>query len=218
LAIRRSRHDLDVLVGAATDRMRTVAIVHLESDVSALPLDAARAGVLATRLAELMGVFDRPAAGRIDRRMVGLAIASAAQAGLAEQVAARPDAAEPGERTVLAFLEALRSSPRPAGEITRLARIFGFPGLAGLVGASEPSLRRYAAATRPAPDPVAERVHFLAQLVAILRGSFNEFGIRRWFERPHPALENRAPRLLVRADPAESGPQATLAAALQLLA
>jgi len=165
-----------------------------------------------------MGVFDRPAAGRIDRRMVGLAIASAAQAGLAEQVAARPDAAEPGERTILAFLEALRNSPRPASEITRLSRIFGFPGLAGLVGASEPSLRRYAAATRPAPDPVAERVHFLAQLVAILRGSFNEFGIRRWFERPHPALENRAPRLLVRADPAESGPQATLAAALQLLA
>lgn len=196
-----------------------MVMVQLASEVRALPLDAARAGVFATRLAELMGIFARPTGSRIDRALVGSAIASAAGAGLAEQVAARPDAAEPGEPTILAFLDALRSSPRPASEIANLTAIFGYARLEGLLATSEPSLRRYAAGTRSVPDMVAQRVHFLAQLVAILRGSFNEFGIRRWFERPHPTLEGRAPAsLLGAADPAEAGPQATLAAALQLLA
>jgi hypothetical protein len=196
-----------------------MAIVQLASDPQALPLDAARAGVLATRLAELMGIFHRPPATRIDRALVGSVIAAAAQVGLAEQVAARPDAAEPGERTILAFLDALRNSPRPESEIANLAAIFGYPRLGPLLVVSEPSLRRYAAGTRTVPDAVAERVHFLAQLVAVLRGSFNEFGIRRWFERPHPALDGRTPVSLMSGfNPSAAGPQATLAAALQLLA
>ena len=196
-----------------------MVMVQLASDAHALPLDAARAGVLATRLAELMGVFARPPGSRIDRALVGSAIAAAARAGLAEQVAARSDAAEPGERTIFAFLDALRNSPQPASEIANLASIFGYARLEQLLATSEPSLRRYAAETRTVPDAVTERVHFLAQLVAVLRGSFNEFGIRRWFERPHPALGGRAPAsLLGLVDPAEAGPQATLAAALQLLA
>jgi uncharacterized protein (DUF2384 family) len=164
-------------------------------------------------------VFARPSGARIDRGLIGSAIASAAQAGLAEQVAARADAESPGERTVLAFLDALQRSPRPAHEIASLAAIFGYPGLGRLVAVSEPSLRRYAMETRVAPDAVAERVHFVARLVAVLRGSFNEFGIRRWFERPHPSLDGRAPASLLGAfDPADANPQAALAAALQLLA
>lgn len=197
-----------------------MAAVQLVSASRAVPLDAARAGVLATRLADLMGVFERPAGAPIDRAMVGAVIAAAGRAGLAEQVAARPDAAEPGEQTILALLEALRSSPRPETEIAGLAAIFGYGGLARLVAASEPSLRRYASASRTPPDGIAQRVHFLVQLVAILRGSFNEFGVRRWFERPHPALGGRAPASLLsgRWDPDESGPQATFEAALGLLA
>lgn len=191
----------------------------LPADSQALALDAARAGVVATRLAELMGLFERPPGTRVDRALVGAAIASAAHEGLAEQVAARTDAAEPGERTILAFLDALRSSPRPASEIASLAAVFGHPRLGQLLAVSEPSLRRYAAGTRVVPDPVAERIHFLVQLVAVLRGSFNEFGIRRWFERPHPALHGQAPAVLLRGlDPDAPGPQAVFAAALQLLA
>jgi hypothetical protein len=186
-----------------------------------VPLDGARAGVVLTRLAELMGLFERPQGARIDRRMVGSVIAAAGAAGLADQVAARDDAAEPGEETTLALLEALLASPRPTHEIGSLTEILGGYGQLGvLVGASEPSLRRYASGTRATPDAVAQRVHFIAQLVAIVRGSFNEFGVRRWFERPHPALAGKPPSTLLHPgfDPADAGPQATLAAALRLLA
>ncbi|OGO55370.1 MAG: hypothetical protein A2V85_02720 [Chloroflexi bacterium RBG_16_72_14] len=182
-------------------------------------LDAARSGVLATRLAELMGVFERPEGARVDRAMIGALIEAAADAGLAEQVAARPDARDPGEDTIRALLAALIDSPRPAAEIAHLAPIFGYPVLGRLVGASVPSLRRYGGEGRRTPDAVAQRVHLLAQLVAILRGSFNEFGIRRWFERPHPDLTGQAPGdLLARGlDPADPEAAAVVDAALRLL-
>jgi len=199
--------------------MRRTVTVQISSEAEAPQLDAARAGVVAARLAEVMGIFERPAGARIDRALVGSAIAAAAAAGLAETVAARDDAAEPGEQTTLAFLESLRNSPRPAGEIPALVGIFGYPALGHLVGTSEPSLRRYAAEDRTTPDPVALRVHYLAQIVAILRGSFNEFGIRRWFERPHPALEGRRPADLLVGDfdPSDPDAQGTFRAAAQLL-
>jgi uncharacterized protein (DUF2384 family) len=206
--------------GHQMDTIRTMVAIQTGADPVAIQLDGARAGVFATRLAELMGIYERPAGSRIDRALVGAVIASAARAGLAEQVAARQDALEPGEDTIIALLHALRESPRPIGEITRLAAIFGYERLARLVSASEPSLRRYASEARVTPDPVAERIHYLAQLVAILRGSFNEFGIRRWFERPHPALQGSAPIVLLGGeyDPADPGPRAVLDVALGLLA
>jgi len=206
--------------GHQTDTMRIVTTIQVDSDPVAVQLDGARAGVFATRLAELMGIYERPSGSRIDPALVGVVIGAAAGAGLAEQVAARPDAREPGEDTILALLNALRESPRPTFEITRLAAIFGYERLPEMVSASEPSLRRYAAGARVTPDPVAERIHYLVQLVAILRGSFNEFGIRRWFDRPHPALGGTAPVTLLGGefDPADRGPRAAMDAALGLLA
>jgi hypothetical protein len=193
--------------------------IRVASALQHVELDAARAGVLATRLAELMGVFERPDGTRIDPALVGEVIEAAAAAGLAEQVAARPDARDPGEDTIRALLAALIDSPRPAAEIAHLAPIFGYPVLGRLVGTSVPSLRRYGGEGRRTPDAVAQRVHLLAQLVAILRGSFNEFGIRRWFERPHPDLTAQAPGdLLARSlDPADPEAAAVLDAALRLL-
>lgn len=189
------------------------------SEPTVLSLDAARAGVLAVRLAEVMGLFERPEGRRIDRDMVGQAIDAVAGAGLAEQAAARPDARGPGDETILAFLGALIESPRPAAEIARLSTIFGYPALGRLVGASVPSLRRYGGEDRRTPDAIAQRVHLVALLTAILRGSFNEFGIRRWFERPHPALDGRVPGDLVAraADPADRDARVVLDAALSLL-
>lgn len=199
--------------------MRSVMSIQVVSDIPQMSIDGPGAGVMATRLAQLMGLFVRPAGAPIDRELIGSAIGAAAQAGLAESVASRSDAREPSDRTILAFLDALRRSPRPAPEITNLAAIFGYESLGRLVGASEPSLRRYAAEDRATPDPVALRVHFVAQLVAILRGSFNEFGIRRWFERRHPTLGGSAPADLLGSDfdPAEPRAQAAMDAAAQLL-
>lgn len=193
--------------------------VQLVSEPQIAGLDGARAGVLATRLAELMGIFERPAGVRIDRALVGSVIRAAADAGLADQVAVRSDAREPGKETTIAFLDALQNSPRPSEETGRLAAIFGYPQLGHLVGASEPSLRRYAAGERQPADAIAQRIHFLALLVAIIRGSFNEFGIRRWFERPHPALGGRVPADLLSTaiDPADPDARAIFAAAAHLL-
>jgi hypothetical protein len=175
--------------------------------------------VLAVRLAETMGLFERPTGRRVDRRLVGEAIEAAAGAGIAEQIAARPDAAEPEGPTIELFLEALRSSPRPAGEIPALVAMLGYGRLEQLTGASEASLRRYAAEARATPDVIARRLHLIAEIVAIVRGSFNEFGVRRWFERPHPSLGGRAPVEVLGPgfDPDGDGAQATLAAATTLL-
>jgi hypothetical protein len=181
-------------------------------------LEAARAAVVATRLAELMGIFVRPAMSRIDRKMVGQVIEAAADARLAEAVASRRDAANPGDRTIHAFVDALLASPRPAQEINNLVPILGYDTLQRLVGASEVSLRRYASGTRTAPDEVARRIHFVAALVAILRGSFNEFGIRRWFERVHPSLGKAPAAALGRGfEPDDDAAQEVLRTALSLL-
>ena len=74
----------------------------------------------------------------------------------------------------------------------------GFPMLddllAVLVGGISPSsLRRYSAGERETPDEVAWRLHALARIVAALRGSYNAYGIRRWFERRRSQLGERTP-------------------------
>jgi hypothetical protein len=60
------------------------------------------------------------------------------------------------------------------------------------------SLRRYAAKSRTIPDLVAARLHFLALVVGDLGGAYNDFGIRRWFERPRSQLDGKAPRQILR--------------------
>ena len=46
---------------------------------------------------------------------------------------------------------------------------------------------------RTTPDKVADRLHLLALVVDGLAGSYNDYGIRRWFERPRVQLDGRAP-------------------------
>ena len=182
-------------------------------------LDGPRAAVVATRLAELMGLYVRPAGQRIDRGTVGAVIARAADHGIAEELAARPDAAAPNDETIGDLLDVLRQSPRPANEIRALGVILGSAVVGTMIGVSNASLRRYAGESRETPDAVAQRLHFLTLVVAILRGSYNEFGIRRWFERPHPMLVGEAPaaHLPKSFDPDDSEAQDVLRAASTLL-
>ncbi len=100
-----------------------------------------------------------------------------------------------------ATLDAVDASPHPAGEWAPARELLGDELLARLLRISASSLRRYAAGDRRTPDEVAWRLHLVARLLAALVGSYNDYGIRRWFERHRKALDGATPaELLERAD------------------
>ncbi len=111
----------------------------------------------------------------------------------------------------------LEMSPQPAVEWAPVLGTLGEDLLAELVGVSVSSVRRYAGGTRDTPQDTAERLHFLALLIADLAGSYNDFGIRRWLKRPRTPLGGRSPAtLLGQFDPEgdDAAAVATLAGAL----
>ena len=59
-------------------------------------------------------------------------------------------------------------------------------------------MRRYVAHERPVSDEVADRAHLVTRIVGDLAGSYNERGIRRWFERPRPQLSGKTPEAILR--------------------
>lgn len=89
--------------------------------------------------------------------------------------------------------DALDESPVPQYEWPGLVTALGVDLLGRLLGISPSSLRRYHAGTRPTPDDIAMRLHFLALVTGDLAGAYNDIGIRRWFERKRAALSNRSP-------------------------
>ncbi|MBN6812943.1 hypothetical protein [Kocuria marina] len=104
----------------------------------------------------------------------------------------RTAGAQDFEKAAEVALSALEESPVPAAEWRPMSDILS-DELAGLVGISASSLARYRSGERITPDPVAARLHVVAMVVSDLSGSYNDFGIRRWFQRPRTALGGRAP-------------------------
>lgn len=100
-------------------------------------------------------------------------------------------------RAVDEMVQTLGESPSPATEWATMREVFGDEVLARLAGISETSLRRYASAARSTPQAVAEKLHWLAMVVADLSGGYNDFGMRRWFERPRAQLDGLSPRALL---------------------
>jgi len=94
----------------------------------------------------------------------------------------------------------LSRSPAPATEWISVRQMLDDEPLADLARISRTSLRRYANGERITPQRVAERLHWIAMVIADLAGSYNEFGIRRWFERPRSQLNGRSPRQLLNGD------------------
>lgn len=90
-------------------------------------------------------------------------------------------------------LEALDASPYPPGEWDALREIAGDRLLARMLRVSESSIRRYTTGGRRTPDDVAWRLHAIGGVVSALRGSYNEYGVRRWFDRPRAPLDGRTP-------------------------
>lgn len=108
-----------------------------------------------------------------------------------------PATAERMADSVDQLIAVLDESPAPASEWAAMRAVFGDDVLADLTGVAPASLRRYASAERATPQATAERLHWLAIVVSDLAGSYNEFGIRRWFERPRSQLGGKNPRALL---------------------
>ena len=109
---------------------------------------------------------------------------------------------------------AVAESPVPEIELPRLDALFGAGRLAESVGVAESSLRRYVDQIRETPDLVAERAHLLTRIVGDLSGSYNERGVRRWFERPRSQLDGRAPAEILKGDWSPDDPDVVRVAAL----
>jgi len=87
----------------------------------------------------------------------------------------------------------IEESPVPDTELPKLDHLFGTERLAELCGVANSSLRRYLSRDRPVPDDVALRLHTVARIVGALAGSYNDRGVRRWFDRPRVELGQRTP-------------------------
>jgi hypothetical protein len=192
-------------------RIQTIA----EPFESADP-DAAREAVEALVLAEAMGLLGEEAIERLDLATLRRVARAASEAGIGTLSTATLAARRLGPDELHAALqslrEALEDSPVPRHEWGALVPLFGVDGLAQFVGVSPASLRRYASRSRPTPDAVAARLHFLARVVAELKGAYNEVGVRRWFGRKRTGLQGKSPAQLLKGEwnPESRGPQRVL--------
>ncbi|OGN80585.1 MAG: hypothetical protein A3G84_01130 [Chloroflexi bacterium RIFCSPLOWO2_12_FULL_71_12] len=172
------------------------------------PLNSPEVASLAVRIlsvAEAMGLLPgRDPIRQLDRGVLErIAKNAATSAGIGRDVLAdlrRADRADRMEPAVRRLYEALERSPAPATEWRSLVAVIGTDLLAQLLGTSGSSLRRYLAGTRRTPDVVADRLHFIALVVADLAGSYNDLGLRRWFERPRVLLGGKSPAQLLKGE------------------
>lgn len=116
----------------------------------------------------------------------------------------------PGWRLGLRELsERLESSPVPTREWRVLLSIFDEASLSLLLSIDVDQLRAYSSG-EPTPDDVAARVHFMSLVVADLRTGYNDYGIRRWFQRGRGQLGGRSPGDLLLGDWSPGTPDAEL--------
>jgi hypothetical protein len=175
--------------------------IHIESisDPFAAPEIGRAAGTLLGR-AESMGLLDQfGTISQLDVPLMESVLLRLGQEDLLRDAAVRGglEALRADPENLLDLLHranaVLEESPVPGREWGALRDALGDRLLVELCGISEVSLRRYAAGSRKTPDVVAQRLHALALIVADLRGAYNDYGIRRWFQRPRPQLEGRSP-------------------------
>jgi hypothetical protein len=95
--------------------------------------------------------------------------------------------------TMQSIWQVLDDSPYPAGEWGGVRDRLGDEQLAELLDISTSSLRRYASGVRETPDEIAWRLHTLTRIIAALSGSYNDYGVRRWFQRPRAQLDGQTP-------------------------
>jgi hypothetical protein len=172
-----------------------------------------------------MGLVEPAAVTNADPAAVHLLASRVRRAGIATAAADELHNVEaPSAGEVAALLEtlikALEASPVPKFEWASLGRVFGAEDLAVLINVSVSSLKRYQSGDRETPDDVAARLHFLALVVGDLAGSYNDIGVRRWFQRKRTLLDGRAPAALLKGnwDPDDEGPMRVRELARELIA
>lgn len=168
------------------------------------PAEAAAAHLMlrVTAFAETIRLLPPASEAGTDPATFEAALESLARAGVARHLSAierGPLTAERMAELAGAALAAIEESPMPDAEWTPLDELLG-EELPPLLGVSTSSVARYRAGQRATPDPVAARLHVVTQIVADLSGSYNDFGIRRWFTRPRRALDGRSPRDVLTGD------------------
>jgi len=187
----------------------------IESKLLETP-DAARWAFGLLSRSQTMGFCPRAVAsgGRLDSALLAELAGCLEEAGVAEEAATRLRAGikagsrrQPLARELRALVQALDASPMPGGEWGPAREVLGDDLLARLVGDISPSsLKRYAAGSRETPDQVAWRLHAVARILASLLGSYNDYGVRRWFERRRSALAGKAPVEVLEAAADEDDP------------
>lgn len=189
-------------------KIRSVSVIEPPTDTG-----LARLAFEAVRRAEAMGLIEGGST-RADVATIKQLAARLRKAGIASSAADLIHNVETPSRQDLAALlstivDALEASPAPAYEWKGLARVFPPEDLAALLQVSASSLKRYQAAERDTPDTIAARLHFLALVVGDLAGSYNDIGIRRWFQRKRSQLNGRPPAALLTPDwdPDDDGPR-----------
>ncbi|MFM9105004.1 MAG: hypothetical protein ACKOPS_28280 [Cyanobium sp.] len=128
----------------------------------------------------------------------------------------RPEAVADRNQLLAAIYERLEECPSPATEWQAVREVLADDELlASLLGIGAVSVRRYAKGERRCSDAVAARLHWLALVIEQLEGSYNAYGIRRWFQRPRAVLDGRTPldRLQGSWDPDDGAVQPILALA-----
>lgn len=188
-----------------------------------LPSELIPGAVLLVRRAEALG-FGTGSEVELRTRLDGvLAAIDAGQVVAVDINSIRRALNEPGSdpaelsRQLHRLFEALGESRAPQQEAQELLRVFGVEQLAELLVVSPTSVRRYARGQRRPPRVIADRLHWLALLVGCLNGTYNDYGVRRWFERPRAALDGSTPKQALLASP-DWTPNSEGARELELLA
>lgn len=105
------------------------------------------------------------------------------------------------EELLAQVYESLEECPSPATEWQAVREVLDDDDLlAALVGIRPISVRRYAKGERQCSVSVAVRLHWLALLIDQLEGTYNAYGIRRWFQRPRAVLNGQAPQDRLKGD------------------
>lgn len=193
-----------------------MATIRIEAaDAPFRALDLAHKAVAVISTADAMGLLEGLEIHHLDLASLRELVRRISDAGIGSEVQAA--LSTPGEEldpeTLRRLLDrlaiAIEDSPSPEHELPALGRLFDEKPLAQLLGISAGSLYRYRSGARDVPDEVAARAHFLATVVGELAGAYNDFGIRRWFERKRSLLRGKSPSDLLTGDwdPDDSGPR-----------